>query len=311
MNRIMRTHVLYPGAPALLFGILSILIMGGFDPAYASRVLVDPIGRRITLPDTPRRVVALAPSITEIIFSLDRDDRLIGVTRYSDYPPAAATLPRVGSYVYLDLERIVALKPDLCIAVKDGNPKAVISRLSAMGIPVYAVDPRNLDALMDTIGHIGIVLNAVQNARNLVDNMRMRIKAVTRRVGTIAQRPGVFFQIGISPIVSVGSGTVIHELVILAGGNNLTRGPVPYPRIARERIIALAPDVVVITSMAGQSGVDRVLEDWRKWADIPAVKHHRIHVVDSNLFDRPTPRIIDGLEYLCGILHPEKTGSTP
>jgi ABC-type Fe3+-hydroxamate transport system substrate-binding protein len=127
--------------------------------AYAGTV-IDQVGRKVVVPDNPQRVIALAPSITEIIYDLGEEKRLQGVTRYSDHPARAKALPKVGTYVHLDLERIVALKPDLCISTKDGNPKHVIEKIAGLGIPVYVINPRSLEQTMDTIARIGSLLNA-------------------------------------------------------------------------------------------------------------------------------------------------------
>ncbi len=270
-----------------------------------ARVVTDQLGRQVRLPDNPQRVVALAPNITEIIFALGREHRLKGVTMYSDYPDAARKLPKVGSYVRLDLEKIVALRPDLCIAVKDGNPKEVIERLEDLKIPVYAVDPRNLDTVMDTLREIGELLDANESAEKLIRNMKLRIQRVKTRVSKSAHRPRIFFQIGISPIVSVGTDTFIHEIIVLAGGKNLAAGLVPYPRFSREQVLSLSPDVFIITSMARSAAFEKVKAQWRRWPTIPAVQNGRIHIADSNLFDRPSPRLVDALELLSELIHPE------
>ncbi|MFY9941037.1 MAG: cobalamin-binding protein [Desulfobacterales bacterium] len=279
--------------------------------AATAATVIDQMGRSVEVPDDPRRVVALAPSITEIVFALGCEDRLAGATRFSNFPPAAKRLPRVGSYVHLDLERIVALSPDLCIAVKDGNPKAVIQRLEALQIPVYAVNPINLGAVGDTILEVGQLLNARQPAERLVAEMNARIEAVKVQVAGSSSRPRVFFQIGISPIVSVGSETFIHELITMAGGTNVTAGAVPYPRFSREEIFALAPEILIITSMdRNQSFLEAKIE-WQQWPEIPAIRDQRIHLVDSDLFDRASPRLVDGLELLVGLLHPHPAQAAP
>jgi len=267
--------------------------------------VTDQLGRQITVTDDVKRVIALAPSITEIVFALGQDHRLVGVTQFSNYPDEVAKFPRVGSYVHLDLEKIVALKPDLCIAIKDGNPREIAFRLQAMNIPVYAVDPRDLKTVMNTISEIGDLLDARENARILVRKMQTRIGKVKAMVEKSQHRPGVFFQIGISPIVSVGTHTFTHELISIAGGTNLSEGPVPYPRFSKEQVIALSPEVLIITSMARERGFDEILSQWTCWPDLPAVKYQRISVVDSDIFDRPTPRLVDGLELLLTLIHPE------
>jgi iron complex transport system substrate-binding protein len=259
--------------------ILLFLLTGGLhiaaDPAEANTTVTDLLGRSIMAPADPQRVIALAPNITEIIFALKQQQRLVGVTRYSDYPADARKFPEVGSYVHLDLERIVALKPDLCIAIKDGNPRAVVERLVSMGIPVYAVDPRNLDSVMETILAIGRLLKAADAARDLVETMQRRITRVQAKVSQAARRPGVFFQIGISPIVSVGTDTFIHELIEKAGGTNLAAGDTPYPRFSREQVLGLSPEVIIITSMARAAVFERVKEEWYRWPTQPAVQKHQ------------------------------------
>ena len=169
-------------------------------PQAIATVLTDQLGHRITLPQTPQRVISLAPSITEIVFAVGREHRLVGVSRFSDYPPAASKLPRVGSYTQPDLERIVALKPDLCFATKDGNPRQVVERLRSLGIPVYAVNPQNLDGIMSTILDIGTLLGASERARALVETMQSKVDNIKSVIKKAHSRPRVFFQIGISPI---------------------------------------------------------------------------------------------------------------
>jgi iron complex transport system substrate-binding protein len=267
--------------------------------------VTDPIGRVVSVPRQPQRVVALAPSVTEIIFALERQDILVGVTRFSDFPEAARALPKVGSYVQLDVERIVALRPDLCIGIRDGNPLAAVAQLEALGIPVFAVDPRGLDTVIQSVAVIGQLLNAQTEAENINTSMRRRIDQVKTGIANATRKPRVFFQIGVSPIVSVGSETFIHELIHLAGGINVSAGPAPYPRYSKEQVIDLAPDVIVISSMDRMAVFEQVKAEWEKWPAIPAVKHKSVFIAPSNLFDRPTPRLVDGLELLAGLIHPE------
>jgi iron complex transport system substrate-binding protein len=265
----------------------------------------DQLGRSLELPINPQRIVALAPSVTEIIFALQQEERLKGVTRYSDYPVEALELPRVGSYIRLDLEKIVALNPDLCIAIKDGNPKELVDRLQSMKIPVYVVDPRNLETVIRTIVEIGSLLNTDKRADMLVKNMQNRLQRIRELVAGTAHRPRVFIQIGISPIISAGSNTFIHDLVLLAGGINVAAVSSAYPRFSREQVLALSPEVIIITSMARKTVFEKVKDDWSRWSDLPAARDQRIFVVDSDIFDRPSPRLLEALELLVTLIHPE------
>jgi iron complex transport system substrate-binding protein len=267
--------------------------------------VTDQVGRTLVVPENPSRVIALAPSITEIIYDLGEGKRLIGVTQYSTYPPAAETLPRVGSYVRLDIEKIVALKPDLCIATKDGNPKHIVDKIVSLGIPVYVINPRNLQQIMDTITRLGALLHAEQAAAELVLDMERRMGQVQAQVKKGRHKPRVFFQIDAEPLFSAGTDTFIHELIELAGGINTTAGAVAYPRYSWEDIIVLQPEIVLISSMAGGLAPEYLLTSWKKWNLLAAVKNDRIFVVDAELFDRPTPRLVDGLEVIAAIIHPE------
>ena len=292
--------------------LLILCFSGSQARAYTTetRTVTDQLGRAVKVPIDPRRVVALAPSITEIIFDLGEERRLKGVTQFSDYPAGASLLPKVGSYIHLDIERIVALNPDLCIAIKDGNPRHVVYSLEKLSIPVYVVDPRNLDAVRNTVVEIGSLLNARDKALKLARSMKKKVEEIKGVVSHAGSRPRVFFQIGISPIVSVGTNTFINELITIAGGINVTAGPERYPRYNIEQVLKLKPDIIVITSMArgGERLFEMAKRNWEKWPQIPACRNHRIYLVDSNLFDRPTPRLVKGLEILLKIIHPELVG---
>lgn len=270
-----------------------------------ARPVRDQLGREVSVPDNPVRVVSLAPSITEIVFALGEGQRLKGVTQHCDFPEEARSLPRVGSYVHLDLERIVSLEPDLCIATRDGNPREVVDRLEAMGIPVYVVNPGNLDSIVDACVEIGDLLNAGPKARAIANDMRTRIDRVRSRVAGTRNHPEVFMQVGFVPIVSAGSNTYIDELITTAGGKNLAGGPTPYPRFSREQVLALQPEVIVITPMTKGEEPARAVAEWKQYGSLPAVKNNRIYIVESNIFDRPTPRMVEALETLARMIHPE------
>ena len=275
------------------------------DVSASGRTVVDPAGRTIEVPTDPRRVVSLAPSITEIIFALGQQTRLQGVSRFSDFPAAAEKLPKVGSYVQLDAERIVALQPDLCIGIKDGNPLVVVEQLEKLGIPVFAVNPVDLETAMQSIAAIGDLLNASAPAQSIVNDMRRRIHKVAEATAQIAHKPRVFVQIGVSPIVSVGDGTFINQLITTAGGINVAAGPNPYPRFSVEQVIALAPEVLVISSMARATVFEEVKARWMQWPAIPAVRNQAVYIAPTNIFDRPTPRLVDGLEQMARYIHPQ------
>lgn len=285
-----------------LWGMTTLAVFA--DGTQATRMVTDPLGRSMVTPVSPRRVVSLAPSITEIVYTIGQQDRLVGVSQFSDHPPEARALPKVGSYVRIDLEKIVALQPDLCIAVKDGNPKEVVDRLTSFQIPVYVVNPRNIEAVFESTLQIGRLLNAEQRSETLVQQLRTRVEAVDNALGAIRRRPRVFIQIGISPIVSAGTDTFINELIERAGGINVSRGVAAYPRFSREQVLSLAPDVIIITSMEQGALFEKEKEEWSQWQELPAARNNRIHIETKDLFNRPTPRLVDGLELMARFIHP-------
>ncbi|MDD3580445.1 MAG: cobalamin-binding protein [Desulfobacca sp.] len=295
----------------LIVAVLTTLIGLGTSCPGEARVYTDQLERRVSVPDNPQRLVALAPSITEIIFALGQEARLKGVTQFSDYPAAARSLPKIGSYIHLDLERIMALRPDLGIGIKDGNPKYAVDRLTDLGIPVYVVDPRNLAGVMQSIREIGELLGASDQAQKLVADMQRRLDQIKALVATTPYRPKVFLQIGISPIVSAGSNTFLDELITRAGGQNLAAGPEAYPRFSKEQVLALQPEVFIITSMTRGGAFEQIKAEWTHWPHLPAAQTQRISVVDSDIFDRPSPRMINALEVLFGLIHPELRSQLP
>ena len=295
-------------AAATIIGMILLVV---WCPIQANplRQVTDQTGRIVKVPVSPKRVVALAPSITEIIYALNQQEILIGVTQFSDYPKQAEHLAKVGSYVNLDLERIISLKPDLCIAIKDGNPKKIVDRLTQLGIAVYAINPLDIETMLESFERIGRLLNVEKGAQQLVADTRKKINLVRSLAAKAKRRPRVFVQIGISPIYSVGSRTFIHQLILLAGGRNVAEGNRMYPQFSMEEVIELAPDIIVVTTMARSRVFEEVKQKWSRWKQMPAARHDRIYLVDSNLFDRPTPRLIQGLEILAKKIHPDLFGS--
>ncbi len=279
-----------------------------FPTLAGARLVTDQLGRPVSVPEEPHRIITLAASLTEIVFALGQGHRLVGVEQFSDFPPEARKLPKVGSYINPDVERIVALRPDLCLAIKDGNPYHSVARLESLGIPIYAVDPRNLQGVIDTVLEIGRLLNASSQAEALAANLSRRYQHLISLVTQVHRRPTVFFQIGTSPIVAVGSHTFLDELITTAGGINLTAGKVPYPRFSQEQVLGLQPEVIIITSMTRGEVFERVKAAWSRWTTVPAARNQRIFLVDSDIVDRPSPRIFDGLEVLFRLFHPKLAG---
>jgi iron complex transport system substrate-binding protein len=279
-------------------------VLLGVDTAFEA-TYVDEMGRKMDIPHNPEKIVSLAPSITETLCFLNLGERIVGVTQFSNYPEESKTKAKVGSYINLNVEKIVSLNPDLIIGIADGNKKESVDILEAFGYPVYAVNPRCVKDIFRTIENIGEITGSMDRARELVGELRNRMHMVETRTRG-AKIPRVFFQIGINPLITVGKNTFHNDLTRMAGGVNISgEEKERYPRYSLENVLLKAPEVIIISSMHRGGGFDRKKEEWMKWKSLPAVKNERIYIIDSDLVDHPSPRIIDGLEELARLIHPE------
>lgn len=266
----------------------------------------DEVGREVAFSFPPQRIVSLAPNITEILFSLSLDEEIVGVSIHCNFPEKAKNKVRVGSYISLDFEKITSLKPDLIIATGAGNTRDMVDRLGKLGFQTYVIYPKNFEGILKSIDHIGQVVNRDREARAIIEGMKKRSQKVIELTKNLP-RPKVFIQIGEAPIVTVGQGSFADDLIRIAGGENIAGNEKEvYPRFGMEEILKRSPEVIVISSMNPKGDYQKILQEWNRWKTIPAVKNGRIYLIDSDLIDRPSPRIIDGLEEIARVLHPEK-----
>lgn len=261
-------------------------------------------GLTITLHADPSRIVTLSPACAEVVAGLGWGDRIVGVSDYTDYPKAAASLPSVGSYVNPSLETIVSLKPDLVVATSDGNPPPMLERLRAFGIDVFVLDLRRWGSIRKTIVELGSQYGQEDRARAMVGEMERVTGCIGREIeGRV--RPRVLFAFDLDPAISPGLDAFTNELVRLAGGDSVTEGAsTPYPRLTVEQIIALAPEVIVASTMDPSAQLE-AWQDWLgEWKAIPAIRDGRLHLVDGSNLDRPSQRVIIGVRKLVDVLHP-------
>ena len=271
-------------------------------------LFTDEVGRKVRIPDSPKRIVSMAPSLTEILFSLGLREEIVGVTDFCDYPEAALTKQRIGGFVNPSIEKIVSLKPDLILAIRDGNRMVTVHRLSDLGFSVYVVDPTGFDGVVKTIENIGEVVRRQEKSTEIVRKITKKKEAVVRLTQSLP-RPKVFFQIGYSPIVTVGRGSLGDDLIRLAGGRSISENESgSYPVYGVETILSKAPEVIILSSMDSKRDYLNLIRMWQSRKELPAVKRNAIYVIDSNLVDRPTYRIVEGLETLAKMIHPEAFG---
>ncbi len=268
-------------------------------------VYFDSLGRKIELSDAPKRIISLAPSITEILYFIGLGDRLVGVTMFSYYPEEATKKPKVGPYSEINIERVISLNPDLVIGTADGNNRGDVEMLEEVGIPVYIVNPRNIDQVLHSIEKIGEVCGVNIRTKRLASNLRQRVMVIKEKLKR-AERPLVLLVINMKPIISVGRGTMHNDLIKLSGGRNMIESQkIPYPKINMEEIIKKRPDVIIISSMERGGEFDKAKRAWIRWSTLPAVQKGDVYLIDSDLIDRASPRIIQGLEEMAKLIHPE------
>jgi iron complex transport system substrate-binding protein len=288
----------------IIWVIIFLLILG-YAVSSWGETFKDSLGRKITLKGDPQRIVSLAPNITEILYVLGLGERLVGVTQFSSYPPEASLKPKVGSYINLNVEKIISLSPELVIGTVDGNNPGVVSLLEQAGIQVFIVNPRKVKQIIDTIASIGEVCGVNEKADIVVGQLNRRVNRIIRRIAS-RERPLVFLQINVRPIMTVNRNTYHHDLIRMAGGRNMAEDEsITYPRISLEEVIRRKPDVIIVSSMERGGRFEKARQAWLRWKSIPAVKNNRVHLIDSDLIDRPSPRIIDGLDAMAMIIHPE------
>jgi iron complex transport system substrate-binding protein len=292
-------------APAMT--LLSVLILTCTSVSYSPAItLKDEVGREVTFLYPPRRIVSLAPNITEILFSLGLDEEVVGVSIHCNYPEKVKNRVKVGSYIHIDYERVISLKPDLVIATGSGNTREMVERLERLGFPTFVIFPKRFDDVLRSIRLLGQVVAREKEAVSMIEEMKRRRERVADQIRSIS-RPKVFLQIGEAPIVTVGKGSFADDLIRLAGGENISgKDREMYPRLGMEEILKRSPEVILVSSMNPGGDYERVLREWKRWKTIPAVKHGRIHLIDSDLIDRPAPRIINGLEEMARLIHPDR-----
>lgn len=304
MFRSLQKYGIRPATSLWFFVLFITATFVGFSPLQAQPFFEDALGRKITIAKPPLRIVSLAPNITEILYALDIGHRIVGVTIYSDYPDEAKEKPKVGSYVSLNIEKIVSLKPDLIIGTYGGNPKSTVLRLEQLGFPVYVTRTETAAEMLTMIENIGTITYTSEKAGVLANTLRERIDAVTSKVRN-ARQPLVFLEINAKPLITTGAGSFQHEVIGLAGGRNLAGdSPARYPQYSLEDVVKKGPDVILISTMDRSGLFEQQKAQWMRWENIPAVKNGRIHFIDSDLVDRASPRIVDGLEEMARLIHP-------
>ncbi len=302
-----------PGAAcraAIIALVLLIGISGGCGSRRAprdgadSRILRDDLGREVRIPDRVRRIVTLAPNLTEIICALGAEHDLVGVTTYCDYPPSVTRIPRVGDMIAPSIETIVGLSPDIVFVSVEGNTRDAHDQMSRLGVRTFVSNPHTFDGILKTLRDAGVILHREARAAHIVDSLEEIRRAVTDRARSlpVGEAPSVLLIVSLDPLIVAGRGSFIDEMMTLAGARNAGAAAVGrYPVVGREEVLRENPDCILISNDVAVDAAG-VLDRFPEWNRLRAARTRNIRVIDADVFLRPGPRVFAGLRDLRDLL---------
>jgi len=261
----------------------------------------------VTINYPPKRIISIAPSITEILFAIGLDEEIVGVTEYCDYPPKAKKKTKVGGYYTPSFEVIVSLKPDLVVAAADGPNEAHIDKLNKLDVPCFVVKPRTIDEIIEAMNTLVEVTGKEATAKEAIDELKDRIDQVDKRVESIPieKRLKVFYALDHTDLYTTGKNTFANDLIVRAGGINIAGGSNGWFKYSLESLILKNPDVI-ITGRTKEQKHEEILAMWQKYKMLPAAADKRIYTIDGDWLSRPGPRAIDALEKMFEFLYGKK-----
>ena len=321
-SKIMRRPALFVAGLLLSFPLGSAAQSAPAPAAVpvAMHDVTDEIGRTLHIPVNPTRIVSLAPSLTETVYALGAEDRLVGDTVYCDYPLEAQKKPKVGGVIDPNLEEIAALHPDLVLVTKDANRLETLRALDNFGIPAYTTNPRKVAEILTSTENLADVLNVSEAGKTVANDMQKRLAALQAKLSGVLPRR-VLFVVWTEPLISVGKGTFVADAIGKAGAVSIVDSTQDWPQVSMEEVAHQQPDFLVFAS----SHTDVAERDFDSLANLPGWRilnavRARHYAVISDAVIRPAPRIVTAIEDLARQLHPdvfaeppepEKTSSPP
>lgn len=279
-------------------------------PAVAFGPIVDSAGREVQLDGPPASFVSLAPSTTEILFALDLGEQVLAVDDFSNYPADATNLPKIGGFdLSYNYEQITILQPDLVLAAGITAPDA-IEKIEALGIPVAVIGTpqTNLDGVLADIELVGALTGRETAAAEVTAAMRAQLEQVKITLSAVSERPRVFWELDATDPAkpyTIGPGNFVNDLLTLAGGDNIfATVDSPFPQVSAEQIVAADPEVILLADAQYGVSVESVLAR-PGWNLIAAVRNQRVYPIDADLASRPGPRVVEAIETIARLLHPE------
>ena len=281
------------------------------SPAPLFREVVDEAGRTVRVPQPVRRIVSLAPSLTETIYALGLQDRLVGDTDYCDYPPDAQKKIKVGGAVNPSLEQIAALHPDLVLMTKSLNRLETVHSLDNLGISSYATDPHTVTEIISSSRKLAEVLGSPEAGERIAADMQRRLAGLHERIGALPPKR-VLFAVWTEPLISIGKDTFIADAMRRAGAVSIVDSSLNWPQVSLEEVARLQPDFLVFAASHSETIAPQFesLAGLPAWQILDAIRNHRYAVI-SDAVNRPAPRIVSAIEDLARQLHPEAFSDKP
>jgi iron complex transport system substrate-binding protein len=277
--------------------------------AAAAAGFVDDAGRRVDLSQPPRRIVTLAPNLVEFVHAVGAGDTLVGTVSFSDYPDAAKSVPRVGDYQRLDVERILALKPDLVLAWQHGNATRELAQIEAAGLKVFHLEPKRLDDVPRALERLGALLGREAAGRERAAGLRRELDAL-RRAHATAEPVTVFYQVWRDPLMTLNREHLVSDVIALCGGRNVFAGlPQLVPQLSTESVVAADPEVMLTadeqplaTATWRRDPIGPALAPWARYARLTSVRRAWMFTLSGDLISRQGPRIAQGAAAVCEVL---------
>ena len=272
-----------------------------FAPAVQAAVtVVDDAGNRVTLQQPARRVISMAPHVTELLFAAGGGSRIVGAMNFSDYPEAAKRIPLVGSSNQIDMERAVALKPDLLIVWQSGNTARQIEQLRKLGVPVFYSEPRTLDDVATSLTRLGQLLGTEATAQQAAATYRAQVAALATRYG-MQPKVRVFYQVWDKPLYTLSGTHVVSDAIRLCGGENIFANlKVKAPAVSIEAVLQQDPEAIIGDEQHGPDDAGTTI--WRPFTSMTAVARGNVFTLSADMLTRASPRITEGVGQLCSQL---------
>lgn len=283
----------------LIFAFASCKSVADNSSFVAQREVTDDLGRKVKIPVKVERAVSLAPSLTENIFAVGAGDKLVGVTTYCDYPAEAQKISKIGDTLNPNIENIIALKPQVVFVSTASQMQSFSERLEQRNIAVYVTNPQDIEGVYRSLYQIGDVMSETERANSVVNELKRRVAETEARTANSGD-PKVFVQIAREPLFTIGKLSFITDLINRAGGVSATADiNEAYPKFSKETALAYQPEIIILSESDDNATPNNVFKD------SPAVKNNKVYKIKADLLSRPGPRIVEGLEQIARVLHPE------